>query len=116
MGITMDWSGTDLIVESVRTGSTTAGGAGTAASATAIATTQGSTIYSGTAVPAGGTAGTGYKFSSTANLGIFFGSGAPTLSAAQGSLYLRTDGSSTSTRLYVNTNGTTGWTNVTTAT
>jgi hypothetical protein len=74
------------------------------------------TILSGTAVPAGGTAGAGYKFSSTANLGVFFGSGAPTLSAAQGSLYLRTDGSSTSTRMYVNTNGSTTWTAVTTAT
>lgn len=73
------------------------------------------TILSGTAVPAGGTTGAGYKFSSVANLGVFFGSGAPTLSAAQGSLYLRTDGSSTSTRMYVNTNGATTWTAVTTA-
>lgn len=73
------------------------------------------TIYRATAVPAGGTAGVGYKFSSTSNLGVFFGSGAPTLAAAQGSLYVRTDGSSTSTRLYVNTNGSTTWTNVTTA-
>lgn len=68
-----------------------------------------------TAVPAGGTAATGLRFSSTANLGVFFGSGVPTLSAAQGSLYLRTDGSSIATRLYVNTNGTTGWTNMVTA-
>lgn len=74
------------------------------------------TILSGTAVPAGGTTGAGYKFSSTTNLGVFFGSGAPTLSAAQGSLYLNTTGNSTSTRMYVNTNGTTGWTAVTTAT
>lgn len=84
-------------------------GTGTLLSATAA------TILDGTAIPAGGTAGSGYKFSSTANFGIFFGSGAPTLSAAQGSLYLRSDGSSTSTRLYVNTNGSTTWTNVTTA-
>jgi hypothetical protein len=72
-------------------------------------------ILSGTAIPAGGTAGAGYKMSSTANLGIFFGSGAPTLSAAQGSLYLRTDGSSTTTRMYINTNGATTWTNVVTS-
>ena len=52
----------------------------------------------------------------TANsMGIYFGSGAPTISAAQGSLYLRSDGSSTSTRAYVNTNGTTGWAAITTA-
>jgi hypothetical protein len=70
--------------------------------------------FAGTTIPAGGTAGSGVTFSATANFGTFFGSGAPTLSAAQGSLYLRSDGSSTSTRLYVNTDGSTGWTNVTT--
>lgn len=65
-----------------------------------------------TAVTAGGVK----AFSmGTTGVGIYWGSGAPTVSAPQGSLYLRTDGSSVSTRLYVNTNGTTGWTNVTTA-
>lgn len=68
-----------------------------------------------TAVPAGGTAGAGLLLSSTANLGVFFGSGAPTLAAAKGSLYLRTDGSSTSTRAYINTDGSTTWTAITTA-
>jgi fibronectin-binding autotransporter adhesin len=72
-------------------------------------------ILSGTAMPAGGTAGAGYKLSSTNNFGIFFGSGAPTLSAAQGSLYLRSDGSTTNDRMYVNTNGATTWTAVITA-
>jgi hypothetical protein len=72
-------------------------------------------ILSGTAVPAGGTTGAGYKMSSVTNLGIFFGSGAPTLSAAQGSLYMRTDGSATSDRMYVNTDGATAWTPVITA-
>ena len=64
----------------------------------------------GTAIPAGGTAGFGYCATSTANFGVFFGSGAPTLSAAKGSLYLRSDGSTTDDRMYVNTNGTTTWT------
>jgi hypothetical protein len=68
------------------------------------------------AVTAGGSTAVGFTATTTANLGLFFGSGAPTLSAAKGSLYVRTDGSSTSTRLYVNSNGTTGWTNVVTAT
>ena len=86
-----------------------------AVTATTVGATGAVTAMSGTAVPAGGTAGAGLLVSSTANLGVFFGSGAPTLSAAQGSLYMRTDGSSTSTRLYVNTNGSTTWTNVTTA-
>ena len=56
-----------------------------------------------------------FQMSSTSGLGIYVGSGAPTIAAAQGSLYIRTDGSSTSTRLYVNTTGSTTWTNVTTA-
>jgi hypothetical protein len=67
------------------------------------------------AIPAGGSQTQALNFSSTANFGIFYGSGAPTLSAAQGSLYLRSDGSSTSTRMYVNTTGSTTWTAVTTA-
>lgn len=61
-----------------------------------------------TAIPAGGTAGKGLLVSSTANFGVFFGSGAPTLSAAKGSLYLRSDGSS-GTSLYENTSGSTTW-------
>jgi hypothetical protein len=73
------------------------------------------TVFGGTAIPAGGAAGTGYMFSSTANFGVFFGSGAPTLSAAKGSLYLRSDGSGVSDRMYVNTDGATTWTAVTTA-
>ena len=68
-----------------------------------------------TAIPAGGTAGAGFKLSSTADFGVFFGSGAPTLSAAKGSLYLRSDGSGTNNRMYVNTNGATTWTAVITA-
>lgn len=70
---------------------------------------------SASSVVAGGTNGYGLKLSSSANLGIFCGSGAPTFSATQGAIYLRTDGSSTSTRLYVNTDGATTWTNFTSA-
>jgi len=72
-------------------------------------------IENATSMPAGGAAGRGLLVSATSNFGIFFGSGAPTLSAAKGSLYLRSDGSSTSNRAYVNTNGATTWTAVTTA-
>lgn len=68
-----------------------------------------------TATPAGGSTSARVLFGTTAGFGIYYGSGAPTVSAAQGSLYLRSDGSSTSTRLYVNTDGGTTWTNVTTA-
>lgn len=82
-------------------------------SVTSVSATGNVTADSGTAPTAGGMAA--FLMSSTAGLGIYVGSGAPTISAAQGSIYLRTDGSSTSTRLYVNTNGSTTWTNVTTA-
>lgn len=67
------------------------------------------TAFASTAIPAGGTAGTGFLLSSTTNFGIFFGSGAPTLSAAKGSLYLRSDGA-INNRLYINTDGSTTWT------
>ncbi|MGO8955336.1 MAG: beta strand repeat-containing protein [Rhodomicrobium sp.] len=73
-------------------------------------------IASGAATPSGGSASVALVFGTTTGFGIYAGSGAPTVSAAQGSLYLRSDGSSTSTRLYVNTDGSTGWTNFTSAT
>ncbi len=50
-----------------------------------------------------------------AGFGIYAGSGVPTVSAVKGSLYLRTDGSTVATRLYIN-NGTTTWVAVSTAT
>jgi len=70
--------------------------------------------HSATAIPAGGTAGVGLRVSSATNFGVFFGSGAPTLSAAQGSLYMRSDGSSAVTRGYINVDGGTTWTAITT--
>ena len=48
-------------------------------------------------------------------IGWSAGTGAPTFAAAKGSIYIRTDGSSTSTRMYINTDGGTTWTNFTTA-
>ena len=88
---------------------------GNVLSSAVISAVGAATILSGTAIPVGGTVGAGYKMSSTTNLGIFFGSGAPTLNAAQGSLYLRTDGTTTITRMYVNTDGAATWTNVVTS-
>ena len=46
---------------------------------------------------------------------LLSGAGAPTLTAPKGSLYLNTTGSSTSTRAYINTDGATTWTAITTA-
>ena len=78
-----------------------------------VAVTGNVTADSATAPVAGGAAS--FLATSTAGLGIYFGSGAPTVSAAQGSLYLRTDGSTTSTRAYVNSDGGTTWVAITTA-
>jgi hypothetical protein len=85
-------------------------------SAGALAITGVTTVASATATPAAGSTSARLLFGTTAGFGIYYGSGAPTVSAAQGSIYLRSDGSSTATRLYVNTNGSTGWTNFTSAT
>lgn len=48
-------------------------------------------------------------------VGLTSGTGAPTFSSSKGTLYIRLDGSSSSTRIYINTDGGTTWTNVTTA-
>jgi hypothetical protein len=83
--------------------------------ATTVNATGAVTAISGTAVP--GAAGAAVLLcSTTAGLGIYISNTTPTFSAAQGSLCINTSGSSTSTRLFVNTNGSTGWTNFTSAT
>lgn len=46
---------------------------------------------------------------------IVCGTGVPTFSAKKATLYLRLDGSSGTTRAYINTDGATTWTTVTTA-
>lgn len=55
----------------------------------------------------GTTSGTGVSISS--------GTGAPTFVAPANSLYLRIDGTTTTTRLYVNTTGSTTWATITTS-
>jgi hypothetical protein len=84
-----------------------------AVTGTTVSGTGTVTAISGTAITAGGSAA--LLATSTASFGVFLGSGAPTIAAAKGSLYLRSDGSSTSTRLYVNSDGSTTWVAVTTA-
>lgn len=46
---------------------------------------------------------------------ISTGTGVPTGTAPKGSLYIRLDGSSASTRMYINTTGLAVWTNFTSA-
>lgn len=72
------------------------------------------TTRSATATPAAASAVSALAFGS-AGITLTWGTGAPSQTQPKGSLYIRTDGSSTSTRLYINTDGATTWTNVTTA-
>jgi hypothetical protein len=87
---------------------------GPAMSVTSLSATGNVTADSNVALVAGGA--TAFIATNTANnMGIYFGSGVPTVSAAKGSLYLRSDGTTTNDRAYINTNGTTTWTALTTA-
>ena len=84
----------------------------TTVTAASVSATGNLTADSGTAPAAGGMSA--IQISSTANLGVFVGSGAPTVTAAQGSLYMRTDGTTTNDRIYVR--GASAWIAITTAT
>lgn len=90
---------------------TTTATLGAATSVTTVSATGNITADSGTAPVAGGAAA--FLATSTADFGIYFGSGAPTVSAQQGSLYLRTDGTTTNDRIYVR--GSAAWIAITTA-
>jgi len=79
-----------------------------------IVTNKTVVVAATTGLVAGGNANP-VAFGGIGGLGIYFGSGAPTITAPQGSLYLRSDGSSIATRLYINTTGSTTWTAVSTA-
>jgi hypothetical protein len=92
-----------------------ADGSATPTEALRISSTGQVTIQIGTVMPSGGSTALRLVMGSTAGFGIYIGTGPPTVSAAKGSLYLRDNGTGTSDRLYVNTNGSTTWTSVTTA-
>lgn len=76
-----------------------------------VTSVTGSVLYEvSTAVSAGS-----LPLSPDMGLALFWGTGAPTLTAGKGSMYLRLDGASTSTRFYINTDGAATWTAGTTA-
>lgn len=79
-----------------------------------ITTISGLVIQSGVALVAAGNPTPAISIGSTTGPNIYTGSGAPTITAPQGSLYLRSDGSSGSTRAYINTTGSTTWTPIST--
>lgn len=72
------------------------------------------TSADGSATPAGGSAGIAVKVG-TAGVGFYIGTGAPSVSAPKGSIYVNTTATTTTTRMYINTDGATTWTNFTTA-
>ena len=81
--------------------------------AASLSATGNVTADSNVALVAGG-ASAFIATNTAVGMGVYIGSGAPTVAAAKGSIYLRSDGSSTSTRLYVS-DGSTTWIAVTTA-
>jgi hypothetical protein len=101
----------DISINSSTGAVTTNATFGAATSVASLSATGNVTADSGTAPVAGGAAA--FLATSTANFGIFVGSGAPTVTAAQGSLYLRTDGTTTNDRIYVR--GSAAWIAITTA-
>lgn len=84
---------------------------------TLIAATGGAntlTIGSATGITAGGNLAVGVCFTTTANFGVFVGSGAPTINAAKGSLYLNSTGTTGITRAYIATDAVGTWTPINT--
>jgi len=79
-----------------------------AVSGTTISGTGIVTAVSGTAPAAGGTKYV--QLGTAAGPTLCAGSGAPTIAATRGSLYVRTDAAATDTRLYINSDGDTTWT------
>lgn len=79
----------------------------------ALTTVATPTFRTGTVPAAGGTVF--LQLGQNPDFAIVLGTGAPTASAPKGSLYIRTDATTTTTRMYINTNGSTTWTNFTTA-
>lgn len=67
-----------------------------------------------TAAPAGNVGGMGLFIANTAS-GLQVGTGVPSFSAGKGTLYINITATTTTTRLYINTDGGTTWTNFTSA-
>lgn len=72
-------------------------------------------LAASTGIPAAGSTAVRLTISSTTAFGVYVGSGAPTVAAAKGSLYLRSDGSGVADRAYIATDSAGAWTNLVTA-
>ncbi len=93
---------------------TTANAAGTLL-CTGVTAAGAVNVAAAVATPAAGSTSARLLFGTTAGFGIYYGSSAPTVSAAKGSLYLRSDGTTTNDRAYIATDSSGAWTALTTA-
>lgn len=111
----MDYNTTGTITAAGFVGPVTGNVSG-AVSATTITATGGAVVKSGTAAPASaGAVAAGAPIAMFSNgIGIYVTTDAPAFSSVKGSLCIALDGSSSSTRLFIN-NGTTNWVAITTA-
>ena len=108
-------NGFQTISINAETGAVTVTGTfGAATQVASLAATGNVTADSASALVAGG-ASAFIATNTSGGMGIYVGSGAPTVAAAKGSLYLRSDGSGIADRAYINTNGSTTWTALSTA-
>ncbi len=87
----------------------------TVVGSTSVASAGPITSKTATAPGAGSALSVGLTTSTTTNLGIFFGTGAPSFAAGQGSIYSNTTATTTTTRVYINQDGSTTWTALTAA-
>jgi hypothetical protein len=111
-GSTWQHGGTTASTSSTTGALTVAGGVGIDG---ALYTGGETAIRANTATPAGGSTSARLLLGTTAGFGIYYGSGVPTVSAAAGSIYIRTDNAGASLRLYSNTTGSTTWAAITSA-
>lgn len=116
-------NGTNLSINLVRTGQTSVsgalllwGGGGLSIGATAVLTNPGlgggrfdgvGTFLGATGLATVGTSA--ILISSVASFGIFVGTGVPSVIAGTGSIFLRNDGATATSRMYINSNGSTAW-------
>jgi hypothetical protein len=103
-----------ISIDSTTGAVTVTGTFGAATQVASLAATGNVTADSASALVAGG-ASAFIATNTSGGMGIYVGSGAPTVAAAKGSLYLRSDGSGIADRAYINTNGSTTWTALSTA-
>ncbi len=127
MMATENWSGTShgcsIVFQTVPVGSAQANNNVYIGAGISIGTSTdpgvGGTIQTGkqtllSGIPLNATATAAILMSSLTGFGVYCGTGIPSVAAGTGSLYLRGDGSTATTRMYVNQNGSTAWTAVTT--